>query len=323
MDSKVTLACLIFSVTIAVIGLVLSAVAFNKSSSTVTVGGGNPNGGGNTGGQTGGTSGNINVQVTPNAQPKRKIFTIAHGHDWHAHEYIDAGGRVQGFSLDMISAVCKAADIKCETIWEPYTNCWNSIAGQHSRTGKGLISKWYDGCIGWAQSIPRGHSVGFTNAYLGKKPAFLYKRTNDPNFNWSDLTGKKIGFMDGWVDDEKCLARQTGITGNVLAANMIKHYETQQELVKGLITGEVGAAYGGTEIQNILTTAQQSQVTKGTVSYYCMYGGNSVMTRKDSQEFIDAWNKGFQIIKQSGKFKQMCDSVNDKNSQPVAIDCVP
>ena len=33
------------------------------------------------------------------------------------------------------------------------------------------------------------------------------KPGNPGNLNWRDLTGKKIGFIDGWANDEACLLR--------------------------------------------------------------------------------------------------------------------
>ena len=47
------------------------------------------------------------------------------------------------------------------------------------------------------------------------------------------------GFLDGWANDEKCVARQTGLGGVPLPAAQVKHAQTTAELKDMVINGVV------------------------------------------------------------------------------------
>ena len=49
----------------------------------------------------------------------------------------DEEGYITGFSKDLIATVCEAAGVDCRTVWDKWTNCWDSSAGEHSMGGKG------------------------------------------------------------------------------------------------------------------------------------------------------------------------------------------
>ena len=48
------------------------------------------------------------------------------------------------------------------------------------------------------------------------------------------------GFMDGWVHDEKCIARQADIQGHILPVANIKHYSATDKYIAAVVSGEVG-----------------------------------------------------------------------------------
>ena len=72
--------------------------------------------------------------------------------------YRDETGYVTGWSKEIIDHVCQAANIDCRLIWDKWTNCFKSEAGQHSMGGQGL--QWGGGqgrySIGAKVSIPWG-----------------------------------------------------------------------------------------------------------------------------------------------------------------------
>ena len=49
----------------------------------------------------------------------------------------DEEGYITGFSKDLIATVCEAAGVDCRTVWDKWSNCWDSTAGEHSMGGKG------------------------------------------------------------------------------------------------------------------------------------------------------------------------------------------
>ena len=44
---------------------------------------------------------------------------------------------MQGFSRDVVTAVCGSAGIDCRMIWDKWPNCVYSKAGEHSAGGVG------------------------------------------------------------------------------------------------------------------------------------------------------------------------------------------
>ncbi len=45
--------------------------------------------------------------------------------------------------------------------------------------------------------------------------------------------------LDGWLYDEKCIARQTWITGNIMPLENIKHFPQIANAIEALNNGEV------------------------------------------------------------------------------------
>ncbi|CAH1778068.1 unnamed protein product [Owenia fusiformis] len=288
---------------VAIIGLILAAVALGRPTGTsVTV-------------QPAGSGDGSAAKVS---QSGKRIWSIEIGHDYGAFEYIDDEGYLQGFNFDLIKAVCDAADMDCRTVWDKYSNCMNSEAGEHSMGGQGLLDGWYDACMGWVPTIGRTHVFSFAQSYGKPTMAQFYVKNDDVTFNPSDITGKKIGFIDGWAYDEKCVAKQKSITGSTLDRANIVHVSSPTELIPMITNGKVDAVFTGEE--NMKTAVKDGIVKKSGGDISCMLGGVAVMARKDSS-FIALWNEGFRKIKANGEFDKLCDS--DKHSSKGTVDCVP
>ncbi len=54
-----------------------------------------------------------------------------------------------------------------------------------------------------------------------------------------EITFPVAGFLDGWVYDEKCLARLKQITGNILPVGNFEHYPQVQDALEALDRGDV------------------------------------------------------------------------------------
>lgn len=315
-NSKLVLAVVLILGCCSLVAIVLAAVAISKNndSRNITVGGtsgGSPamSGGGQApivissgGGGATGSGG-------------RRIFTIATGHDWGAHNYFDKEGYITGFSKELVEAVCEAAGIDCRTVWDKWTNCWDSTAGEHSMGGRGLLDGWYDGCMGWAKAVNRMQTFAFGTAYLRLTPSHFYVKKGS-SFDPTDIRGKKIGFMDGWAYDEKCIARQKDILGNELPVDKIVHYLQVQDAIDSLLNGTVDALSGDDTVYKQWLNQIES---KG--SYQCLLGGNTMMTRKDN-DFLRYWNAGFAKIQSSGQFTKMCDDAATKHADYGPVHCV-
>ena len=245
------------------------------------------------------------------------VYTLAIGHDFGAYDYINAQGYVAGFTKDIIDAVCSAADITCETIWDKYPNCYNSEPGQHSFGGKGLMGSWYDGCTGWWKTVGRVEMFNFSLPYTKPTSTFLVVRANS-SLQGDDVTGKIIGFLDGWASDEKCLARQD-LAGVPLPVSSVVHVQTTDELAAKLIAGEVDAGFCGEgDLGSYVTSGQLKVLT--AFPYECSLAGLGIMTRKDNV-FAGEWNRGFEIIRTNGVFEKLCQDAVTKHPHGV-IHCL-
>ncbi|XP_019636212.1 PREDICTED: uncharacterized protein LOC109478836 [Branchiostoma belcheri] len=292
-------------VLLAIIAIVLAAVSMNRQNVYNIGAAQGTSGGGNDGPAAG------------------KTWLIMIGHDYGAHEYIDVEGNLAGYHHDLIREVCAAAGLNCRTVWDSYPNCWDSQAGQHGKGGQGLMNGWYDACTGWSRTRLRDGTFSFSKAFLPTHPpAFYVRRGNPGNFNVNDVSGKKIVFMDGWVDDEKCLARQSSITGSVLPADKILHVTETDAFQEKISTGEVDAGWAaGTFISQGYVDESVIQILSPTSPQTCMLDGSAMMTRKDNN-FTVYWNQGFDKLVESGRFTRLCSEASQRHGRVGTVSCL-
>ena len=71
--------------------------------------------------------------------------------------YRDEEGFVQGFSRDVVGAVCGAAGIDCRMVWDKWPNCFYSTAGEHSAGGVGQLN-----LVFYLRNRDRGSGLGWS-----------------------------------------------------------------------------------------------------------------------------------------------------------------
>jgi len=294
-----TVAVLLVAV-LAIVALVLAAVALGRPGTPVTT----------------------NVQVPPSStgtggyatdvDDPNRIWVFAIGHDGTNLEYIhDLTGTVRGFHVDIIEAVCAVANKNCRLMWDVYENCYFQRPNQRPRPGVGLVSKWYDACTGWFATYERSASVSFTRPFRQPLNAvFFVKRGNPRNFDSSNLTGKKIAFLDGHASNIFCIQRAK-ITGADLPADSIVHYSTRDEVITGVNGEEVDAVFANDQIFNLRTDLD---VAAGAPVTTCMQDGAGMMVRKDSR-VPDWWNPAFDQLKQTSTYRNICSQILERHDQ--------
>ncbi len=199
-------------------------------------------------------------------------------------------------------------------MWDVYENCYKSKAGERPRPGVGLSSRWYDGCVGWVKTYDRAVSVSFTDEFMKPSPNNFYvKRGNPRNFVNTDITGKIIGFMDGYADNEICLIRNK-VTRADLSPEMIRHFTTREGLVNAVNTGQVDAVF--TDL--FLNLETDLDVAPGGPVSKCVVHGPGVMVRLDSR-LPEWWNPAFQQLKQSSEYKRICSEVPEKHGHVSTV----
>ena len=154
----------------------------------------------------------------------------------------------------------------------------------------------------------------------GPKSYFYTKPGNPGNFNPLNVTGKKIVFIDGFASDEKCLARQTNVSGSTLPVASIVHAAGATQFVAEILNGSVDAGFCASPDLQTFVNAGQIQALNAT-EFNCLIAGNAMMTKKSSS-FNEMWNRGFDVIFNNGKFKKICAEAAKKHGHKGTIECV-
>ncbi|XP_070569830.1 histidine-binding periplasmic protein-like isoform X2 [Ptychodera flava] len=236
--------------------------------------------------------------------------------------YTDDEGRIQGFFVDLIHEVCKEEGKSCKLQDHPFSYCLTSTKDGDQIIGKGLLARQLDACF-IAQSRQLNNILSFTDPvweYTGSA-RFYVKEGNTDKFDTTDITGKKIVFIEGWHSNYRCL-----IGHNVVGANSTKFKSyivdipylpqfLKKNEVDAVFAQEVPTANGGVEIPG--GTPEGFKAIGSTM--YCTQGVG-LATRKDSN--VTNWfNEALRKMKRSGKFAALCQEAEMKHGQIGPIDC--
>ncbi|XP_072019095.1 arginine-binding periplasmic protein-like [Amphiura filiformis] len=290
-NNKLYLVLMMVTGLAAIVALIISLVVFSSRSGNTCVIGGTSNG------------------MTGTGAVDTKIWNLAIGHLDNNEAYIDdLTGQVKGFHVDIAFEVCKRANKNCRLIWDLYNRCWDSQAGEVTRGGVGLMGGWYDGCVGWAQSYDRSRTFQFSKPFTKSASTYLLVKSNNPRgVDPTDVTGKIIGFIDGYVSDEFCLKRQQGVTGNDLPSTQIRHFDSLQDLIDAIVNGQVDAGFSTFrgDVPDTITL-----LSDNPFSCYLPNGGVSIMTRLDNG-LADWWNPAQDSLIQSSTYRQICSDLKE------------
>jgi hypothetical protein len=250
--------------------------------------------------------------------PRERIYTVTTGH-WASYSYIDEEGYTDGFLWDLTRMVCEAVGVRCDVIYDAWTDCVTTDGSGRGVLGRGLKERMFDACLAYHPTVERIHFAKFSEPFaLGLMATFYYKPGATPI---SDFSNKKIGFCRGWSCDAKCMGRGLkNIPGVPLNSDQIVVRETPAELKDLLLDGTIDAIFlGENDYPQELTGGVL--IRAGKVN--CNLGGISVIEPKNGQ-FSDVWNAGFAKVVLNGQFKELCKQWGPGNpSKKGAIKCVP
>lgn len=238
---------------------------------------------------------------------------LFHVGEWDSNlEYIDEeSGEVRGFISDIVDAVCRIANKNCRRVFDIYTNCWKNVAGEQGRGGVGLMSGWYDACSGWRPMKERTRTFAFGDSFTRDSTStFVTLPGNPDDFNWRDLTGKKIGFGDGYSTSEHCVAsaNEGDIVGKDLTPDQIFHYHDFDTMLVALKAKEIDAlflSYGQVD------QSPDVEVVSGELDL-CKRPGLSAMARFDSK-LVEWWNPALAKLVASKEYGEICQDSKDEH----------
>ncbi|XP_072019019.1 uncharacterized protein [Amphiura filiformis] len=282
----------ILALVLAVIGVIIASVSLSqKGTNNFNIGGTYSDSG-----SAGAQSGNDGVNDDD------KIWVLSIGHGASNTEYIDEiSGQIMGFNVDITNAVCRIAGKNCRWSADVYTRCWDSKIGESQRGGEGLYSGYYDACTGWFHTYVRSRTFQFSDPYTTtEEAAFIVKDSNPGNFDYQDISNKKIGFIDGFVFDEFCVARQD-IQGVPIPPGNLLHYPGREELLAGIQSEEVDAGFDA--LLNWLNVDMVDVIPDFRAE--CAVAGRALMMREDSTLW-QWWNPAFAKLRASADYKIIC-----------------
>lgn len=251
--------------------------------------------------------GRKNKGQSPTVNIDPEVWTIAFGILGSREEYVDPiSGQIRGFNVDIVNAVCKKAGKNCQMVQDSDSNCWHSIEGD-SVGGVGLFNFYYDACTGWSQTLRRLRTFQFSPPFaISFKDAFAVIPGNPTGFDAGDLTDRKIGFLDGFVSDSSCLARQVNITGADLPQENIVIYSSESAWLAGIANGEVDAGFHA--IGTLEALGDQIMIVQEGEGISCATGGISMMGRKDNP-FFQWFNPAMEELLASPEYTEICDNL--------------
>jgi len=304
---------------VSVAALIVAVVGVAKQSSIVV----NPAGGSTS---DGGSGSSVIVQSAPSSgdtlNGEGRIWRFHIGHFGGNTQYIDeASGQVRGYDVDVVNKVCQIANKNCIIAWDLYSNCWDSQAGQSARGGVGLMGNWYDACIGWLQTRTRKRTFSFSNEFGRAYPVGLYVKSGGTIAGYPNLSGVKIGILDGWYADEHCLARYSHIREFVETdANVIIHYPTEQDLVAALQNNEVAAGFTArVPYLEQLDTVDLFNVQDFSENL-CVDGGVSLMMPKANSELAAWFNPAFARLIGTRDYDEICQDLTEAHGDMPGYD---
>lgn len=301
---------------ISVIALIIAFVAVARNGTNEYYIGGTSNANTSSKGTTNtmdNTAGTINGE---------KIWMLQIGHFQSNTQYLDEeSGTIQGYNVDVVNAVCQLANKNCALVWDIYENCWNSQVGERPRGGTGLMSRWYDACVGWIITSDRSRTLRFTNEFEKRVDVSLWVNSGGSlpgaDSNMPDLSNLKVGFVDGWFSDEHCLARYDEIIGfNQLDNDQVIHYPDEASLIAAMNRSEISTAFLSVRPSR---SGNDSSIQTAWIpdDNKCLLGGIAVMTQKDQLDFLTWWNYAFERLRVTSQYKDICRRLEtDHGDQP-------
>lgn len=261
------------------------------------------------------TLGNRILQEMKEKADKQRVYTFTAPLICDcAMEYEDENGELKGFVFDLIQAVCKAAGKKCVVQYEPTERCL-SHDGDHFLIGEGLVGRDYDVCLGWFKNKDREHIVQFGEPFWVIDNVYnLYVESGNPHdFNVYDISGKTVGFINGWTGGHTCLNDVHG------SDNMAYRYVSDRNvLLDDLESGTVHAAF----LQEGYSGPAVSRgMHKIGDSFTCADPGVTYgISRKDSN--MQWFDETLKEMKQNGGYHRVCNQARIDHGAKGPVNCI-
>ena len=225
------------------------------------------------------------------SQPKTKELTFATEATYAPFAFMQADGKIAGFGADIVHAVCKQMQQKCDLINSPFSTLFPSL-----KLGK------YDALFGGLQITPaREKVVAFSKSYYEDTVTFVVNKHKAFGLNDSAMTGKTIGVQVG-TTYAQYLQQKYGqkITLKTYASDMSAFLDLQSGRLDAVFTDKP-VAIAWLKKQN---NAQFSAA--GNIVDQKFFGkGYGIAIKKGNTKLLTAVNNALTTIKQNGEYAKI------------------
>lgn len=214
-------------------------------------------------------------------------------------ESIAPDGKLQGFDIDLMNALCKRIDEPC-----------NLVAAEWNGMIPGLISGKYDALISALNITEERKKVfNFTTPYMYPRFQFVGRKVDAPQITTDGLKGKVIGVQQGTPQD-------AFVTAHFGKSATIKRYSTGSAPFLDLKNGRVDLVFNLViQIQQTFLDKPENNQRYGFVGQVFASGqapelgeGVAIAVGKQNMELLAKLNYALEKMKQDGSFK----AINDK-----------
>lgn len=206
-----------------------------------------------------------------------------------------ATGKLAGFDIDFIHAICKQMQVKCQIIEQD----WDGLI-------PGLIAKKYDAIVA-SMSITekRKKRVDFTNRYY-RDPARFFSRKGAGLADTNEgLAGKTVGVLRGTTHQE--------FVETHFPDAELKLYPTQEEAHLDLLSGRLDAAVAnGIATEFGFLSSKEGQdyefFGKSHIDPVIHGEGSGIAVRKNDDDLREMFNRAIEEMRANGTYQ----TINDK-----------
>jgi lysine-arginine-ornithine-binding protein len=207
--------------------------------------------------------------------------------------FIDSSGKVQGFDVDIMNAICAEQKLRCEFVVQD----WDGIL-------PGLQAGKYDVVIGVGITEERKKIVDFTGKYWATVCRFVGAKGKDWVYTPEGLKNAVIAVQGGTYPENYVKAE--------LPQSQLKTYQTLDQAFLDMEAGRVDLVFGSNiaDLPFLNSEAGKGYEFKGPEyddpKYFA--SGVGMAVRKGENKLRDTISEGILKIRDSGQYKQ----INDK-----------
>jgi lysine-arginine-ornithine-binding protein len=207
--------------------------------------------------------------------------------------FIDSSGKLQGFDVDIMNAICAEQKLRCEFVMQD----WDGVI-------PGLQAGKFDVIIGMGITDERKKVVDFTDKYWATASRFVGPKDKEWTYTAEGLKGAVIAVQGG--------AYQEAYVSGELPQSTLKIYQTLDQAYLDMEAGRVDLVFAAAITQlNFLGSAEgKDYAFKGPDYDDPKYFGSGVgmAVRKGETALRETISEGIRKTREDGEYKK----VNDK-----------